>query len=46
MVFSFGHLVIFDEKPENCAIPDSFRENPSNLGRVRTLATIFFQMKA
>ncbi len=42
MVFSLGHLVIFGGKPENCAIPDSFRENPYNFGRVRTWATIFF----
>ena len=37
MVFSLGNLVIFGGKPENCAIPDSFRENPK-----ATLATIFF----
>jgi len=29
MVFSLGHLVIFGGKLENCAIPDSFRENTS-----------------
>jgi hypothetical protein len=34
MVFSLGHLVIFGGKPENCAITDSFRENPYNFGKV------------
>jgi hypothetical protein len=34
MVFSIDHLVIFGGKPENCEIPDSFRENPYNIGRV------------
>ncbi len=36
MVFSLGHLVIFGGKPENCAIPDSFQENPYNFARIRT----------
>jgi hypothetical protein len=34
MVFSLGHLVIFGGKPENCEIPDSFRENPYNFDRI------------
>ena len=42
MVFSIDHLVIFGGKPENCEIPDSFRENPYNFGRVGIKATIFF----
>ncbi len=42
MVFSLGHLVIFGGKPENCAIPDSFRENPYNLGKVEDLSNHFF----
>ena len=33
MVFSLGHLVIFVGKPENCEIPDSFRENPDSFSR-------------
>jgi len=41
MVFDLDHLVIFGGKPENCEIPDSFRENPYN-GRVGIKATIFF----
>ncbi len=34
MVFSLCHLVIFDGKPENCEIPESFKVNPDNFGRV------------
>jgi hypothetical protein len=34
MVFSLGHIVICGGKPENCEIPESFRENPDNFGRV------------
>jgi len=32
MLFSIDHLFIFGGKPENCEIPDSFRENPDNFG--------------
>jgi len=31
MVFFLGNLVIFGGKPENCAIPDSFRELKASL---------------
>jgi hypothetical protein len=34
MVFSLGDLVIFGGKLENCEIPESFRKNPYNFGRV------------
>jgi hypothetical protein len=34
MVFSLGYLVIFGGIPENCEIPESFRENPDNFGNV------------
>jgi hypothetical protein len=33
MVFYLAHSVIFGGKPENCEIPESFRENPDNFGR-------------
>jgi hypothetical protein len=33
MLFFLGHLVNFGGKPGNCAIPDSFRENPDNFGK-------------
>ncbi len=34
IVFSLGYLVILGGKPENCEIPDNFRENPYNFDRV------------
>jgi hypothetical protein len=32
MVFSLGHLVIFGGKPENCEIPESFRDMVTSAG--------------
>ena len=29
ILFSLGHFVIFSRKPENCEIPEGFREKPS-----------------
>jgi len=30
----FSLVLVFGGKPENCEIPESFRENPDNFGRV------------